>query len=238
MIARASILALVMMNGAVVCARDTEPAATAPAQEEAAEQEQVQTALPGLDELLGIGKEMDGATDDAALDTNKAELERELTNEELGEQFVQAIKQMQEAAVRLQRGRDGGVVTQRLQEEILLKLDILIEQSQDSQGGGGSGSASSGESSGNTPPQSGGQESGQQQQEGGGEAGGGQGGAGDPSYSEGKNELIEAVGAGWGALPERVRETLLEGLNDVFSSRYKEQTEAYYRRLAEEGAAE
>jgi hypothetical protein len=217
-------------------AQEEEPApAEEPVQEEVREEAE-EDALPGLDELLGLVE--DGAERDAeALDTNKAELERELTDEELGEQFIQAIRQMQEAADRIERGRDGGLVTQRLQEEILVKLDVLIEQSQDPQGGQGSQSKP-GDSSGEPPPPSSQQPGGEQGEPGSGEDSGGQAGAGDPSYNEGQNELIEAAGAGWGALPQRVRDTLLEGLNDVFSSRYKEQTEAYYRRLAEEGGNE
>jgi hypothetical protein len=37
-------------------------------------------------------------------------------------------------------------------------------------------------------------------------------------------------------LPDRVREALVQGLNDRFSSRYQRETERYYRRLAEDGA--
>lgn len=206
-----------------------------PTEQEAAQQQEDQKeALPSLDDLLGI--EGDGGEGNAdALDTNKAELERELTNEEVGEQFVQAIKQMEEAAKRLRSGRDAGVVTQRLQEEILVKLDILIEQSQQQNQQSSSSSSSSSSDSSQTPPQQGQQQQGQQRDQPSDPGSEAADGGGNPEYREGRNDLIESAGAAWGALPERVRDTLLEGLNDVFSSRYKEATEAYYRRLAEEG---
>ena len=222
------VLALV---GSVAIAQDEQADGGEQKQEEAAQEE----ALPSLDELLGISEDPGVERDSEALDTNRAELERELTDEELGEQFVEAIRQMEEAADRLQRGRDAGVVTQRLQDEIMLKLDLLIKHSQQQQGGGGSSSNSS-DSSGNEPPASNSQ--GEQQQSSSAQAEGDQAGGGGAAYNEGKNELIDSVGASWGALPQRVRDTLLEGLNDVFSARYKEQTEAYYRRLAEDGAEE
>ena len=44
-----------------------------------------------------------------------------------------------------------------------------------------------------------------------------------------------ADAAAWGALPARLRDTLRQGLSERFSSLYERFTEAYYRRLAEEG---
>jgi hypothetical protein len=43
-----------------------------------------------------------------------------------------------------------------------------------------------------------------------------------------------AAGAAWGALPERLRDALTQGLSDRYSSLYEGATESYYRRLAEE----
>ena len=40
----------------------------------------------------------------------------------------------------------------------------------------------------------------------------------------------------WGNLPERVRDMLLQGSKEKFSSLYKQLTREYYRRLAEEGS--
>ena len=54
----------------------------------------------------------------------------------------------------------------------------------------------------------------------------------DSTDADASAELL-AEGADWGALPERTRDALLEGLSDSFSSLYRRLTEAYYRRLAE-----
>jgi hypothetical protein len=37
----------------------------------------------------------------------------------------------------------------------------------------------------------------------------------------------------WGSLPQRVRDMLLQGRNEKFSSLYEKLTGEYYRRLAE-----
>ena len=78
------VLALV---GSVAIAQDEQADGGEQKQEEAAQEE----ALPSLDELLGISEDPGVERDSEALDTNRAELERELTDEELGEQFVEAI---------------------------------------------------------------------------------------------------------------------------------------------------
>ncbi|MEX2213577.1 MAG: hypothetical protein WD768_05590, partial [Phycisphaeraceae bacterium] len=46
---------------------------------------------------------------------------------------------------------------------------------------------------------------------------------------------IEESRIEWGRLPARIRSELEQGLGEKFSPLYKKLTEAYYRRLAEEG---
>jgi hypothetical protein len=46
------------------------------------------------------------------------------------------------------------------------------------------------------------------------------------------------VTAAWGNLPARVRDQLMQGRHDQFSSLYESMTETYYRRLAEEASDE
>ena len=58
---------------------------------------------------------------------------------------------------------------------------------------------------------------------------------GNPGYAEGPTEQGADPGAQWGALPERIRDRLIEGSSDVFSATYRALTEAYYKRIAEEG---
>lgn len=206
--------------------------------------------LEDLDDLLGLPSERrpqgeadasgPAPADDAGvapeLDPSKVELDRKLTAQELADRFRKAVAQMGQTADRIQQAGDVGIVTQRLQEEILTNLELIIKQSQQGQGGGGQ----SGSSKSSPSPQE--QQQNQQQssqkpknQQG--------GGSGDnraemtpPGFQppEGGRVQLDVVRAAWGSLPERVRDTLLQGSSDYFSSLYESMTEAYYKRLAEE----
>lgn len=201
-----------------------------------------------LDALLGLEEESDAAERAAgvgdAADPSRAALERRLSGREAQDELLQALQQMDESASRIGELGDTGVVTQRLQEEVLRKLEVLIRHAEEQE------QSSSSSSSGNS------QQSSQQQQrqqspgdqssasragEQSGEQRTGENRGGDappPSrQDEELNDLVESASAAWGALPARVREALLQGLNDRFSSLYERETEAYYRRLAEEAEA-
>lgn len=206
-------------------------------------------AVKNLDDLLGLpqDKPAAGAPEDAALpapegadaaelDKNRADLERKLTNAELADRFRDAVRQMGESADRIAKGNDIGLVTQRLQEEIIKKLDLIVQQSQNQNS---SSSSSSSDQQSNQQKDPGRQQSSRQQgkpseqnQAGSGENKGeampppGQ----DPQFKG----RLDTARAAWGNLPERVRESLLQGSSDQFSSLYEAMTEAYYRKLAEE----
>ncbi len=198
---------------------------------------------PDLDDLLGMPEEDrparrvdDGDSDalDEELDPNEGELERALSAQEVSEMFVQAIKQMGDAADRIERGADAGLNTQRMQEEIIKKLDVLIEQAEQQQSQSSSSSQSQSQSQSQSkqqPSQPQSQKQGQNKEQ----QGDSSENANLPAGREGDlNDAIDAAPAAWGSLPERVRETLLQGRSDRFSSMYKRLTEEYYRRLAEE----
>ncbi len=192
-------------------------------------------AVPGLDELLGIEEEGAAEPAEAPLRTPEEEaLHRRLTGEHPAQQFEQAAELMNEAAWRIGSSGDVGIGTQRMHEDILRKLDQVIAAAERNQQQNSS-SSSSRQQQQQQQPQQGGQQQQQQQQE-------NQQGDGErdntPSDSTDArlSETIPAAGAAWGALPERVREALLQGINDPFSSIYQQQTEAYYRRLAEDPA--
>ena len=51
------------------------------------------------------------------------------------------------------------------------------------------------------------------------------------------NQVFDEARSEWGALPERVRDMLLQGREEKFSSLYEQLTREYYRRLAEEGSS-
>jgi hypothetical protein len=203
--------------------------------------------LPDLDDLLGLPPEQrppadprgEGADGEPAapveLDPLKRELERKLSAQEVAQRFEEAVRQMGETADRIKSAGDVGIMTQRLQEQILKNLDLLIKSTQDP---GSSGSSSS-------------QQQQQQQQQGRPQRPTPQqSGQSDNQAGEGENQGqenmppamtdaerragLETARAAWGNLPERVRETLMQGSNDYFSALYEAMTEAYYRRIAEE----
>jgi len=193
-----------------------------------------------LDELLGLEddeRDVEAAGGNVA-DSAREELERSLTGREIGDRFIEALQQMDESADRLDELSDAGVVTQRLQEEVLRKLDVLIEQSeqQEQQQRSRSSSSSSQQEQQARAEQ---QRRAQQRSEAEAEERGSQntGSEAPPPgrQDEELNPMVDAAAAAWGSLPERVREALVQGLNDRFSSRYERETERYYRRLAEQG---
>ena len=214
--------------------KNTPPAADAPAP---AEEPAPADDLPTLDEMLGLETEEDANLRKMLedYDPDKVQLERALTAQEAAEKLQQAVQQMHETAFRLEEIRDSGIVTQRLQAEILTKLDLLIKnaesQSQSQGQSSSSGQSKSGEQN-EQMPQKGeqpGQQQGQQQP-------GAQDGGGNVPFQEGQRDQFEAAKAAWGALPDRVRDRLMEGTNDDFSEWYRALTEAYYKAIADEAS--
>lgn len=184
---------------------------------------------PTLDELLGIEEE-DGASGD---DATSVDLDRKLSGQEIGEAFDQAVRLMGDAAERVGKNSDVSVATQRVQEDALKRLDQLIasiEQNQQQQ---------QQQQSQNQKQQQQQQQPSQQQQQAGKERR--EGKASDsneidpPGLREGAlGEGVESAKAAWGSLPARVRDMLVQGVSDRFSSTYRQMTEEYYKRLAEE----
>lgn len=198
----------------------------------AAAQDGGRTPLPSLDELLGLVEPGAGDAGGGPVDIpppGEAALDRELTSEEMNQELGEAVSLMRDTARRLDGSpSDTGIRTQRLQEDILRRLDQVIESAQNQQqGGGGSGSSS-------RPQQQQQQQASQpqpqnQQGEESDEA------SAPPGLQEGAlNPEVAADTAAWGALPERVRSALVQGLSDQVSSLYERLTRDYYKRLAEQ----
>ena len=190
---------------------------------------------PSLDELLGLVDDTDNAAEQAARQ-NDRELQRRLSDVELGDAFEVALEKMQISADLLDIERDSGLGTQRVQQDILAKLDQLIDiakqmsrkQPMSSAGGG----------SGQPKPQPGAEQ--QQPAEGARAQSGTQGGQAidPPPGQEGDiNTIIEETDTEWGHLPERLREMLEQGRNSYISGLYRKLTEEYYKRLAREGSS-
>lgn len=178
--------------------------------------------VPTLDELLGL---------EAPEDTpDNTEIERALTAQEAGEAFSNAVVLMGDAADRIGASRDTGLTTQRMQEDIIRKLDQVIESAQNNQNSGSGSSSSSSSSSPQQQPN--------QQQQNSESPSDGSGEPDDSSTPPGSNEVgsnnLNGARAKWGNLPDRLRDALNQGLDEPYSKLYKTLTERYYKALAED----
>ncbi len=208
-------------------------------------------AQPTLDELLDIeiskpeyseSQPADQSPSSQSQPVGHADALRELSDDEpAADVFEQAIKEMQHAADQLGNEHDPGLATQRMQESILAKLDQVIaaaqQQGQSSSSSGSSGSSQSQQQQGtgsaqNSAQQQGGQSSGTAASSG--SQGGGSPTGGQPSSTNISPTMENTSRERWGDLPPRLRQELLQGLNERFSSVYEQLTRDYYRRLAEQ----
>jgi len=220
-------LMILLLASAPAWGQSTQPAEQpVPPVEKADEQP---NKLPSLDDLLGLDEEeptSDEHLDADALDPAANDLDRRLSDEELSDEMRQAVALMEETADRLNVSGDTGLITQRLQDDILLKLDIIIKTAQQQSKSSSSSSSSQQEQQQQQPSQ--------QQSQGQGQGDNTQENM-PPGRQDGElNPLLATAQAAWGALPDRVRDSLLQGSSDRFSSLYQSLTESYYERLAEE----
>ncbi len=185
--------------------------------------------LPSLDELLGLPKgerPTDGAGDDSN-DPTRDELDRKLAPAEAAAEFEQTVALMKQAAQRLGQSRDAGVATQRLQDDIIRRLDQIISAAEKNQ--------QQSQSKSKKPQEQQKQQSQQQRQQSQANKGDNRAQVDPPARQDGSlSPPKPAASAAWGNLPEHVRESLMQGLGDRFSSLYQSLTESYYKRLAEE----
>jgi hypothetical protein len=226
-------------------AQDASPPATPPPTDPAGapKQDEKKPPPPSLDDLLGLDEEepddQADAADEAARRQQEEELARKLNEAKIGEAFEQAIREMALSADLLDQRFDPGLGTQRVQEQILSRLDQLIDQAKKQQASSSSSnsSSSSSQSQSQPPPADGsrpqdGQASGQRPPD----ATNSQEGDPPPREDGSINTVLEETRQEWGNLPVRVRDMLLQGRQEKFSSLYRRLTEEYYRRLAEEGS--
>ncbi|MFG0246285.1 MAG: hypothetical protein ACF8MF_09595 [Phycisphaerales bacterium JB052] len=210
------ILSVLMMSSAIAVAQsDTPKSADEP--------------LPTLDELLGLEE-----GDATGVDNEGEALREVLSPREAGEALGQAVNLMDRVATRIEESNDLSLSTQRLQEDILRKLDQVIESAQNNQQGGGSSSSSQSSSSSSQQQPNQQQQEGQSQQQG--QEGDGSGQEQMPGGSSNAQPGGEVApnGVSWGALPQRVRDALSQGISDRYSELYRSITEQYYRALAED----
>jgi len=201
------------------------------------EADQQDEELPSLDELLGLEEESDEGAEAAdemeappSDDQAERDLDRELSAAEAAEQFGQAVQLMVDVAERLEGAADTGIETQRLQQDIIAKLDMLIRSQQQQQQQSSSSSSSQQQGQQQDQQQQQGQQSDPQAANQAGSAGGGA----DVPLQEGELAGQPASGAAWGRLPARIRDAVVQSQSESFSAMYRALTEAYYRRLAEQ----
>ena len=201
-------------------------------------------AQPTLDELLNIApvdttRRPSGERPLVVPEGDDAASTRQRSLDEL-------FGRMRSVSKRLGGDLDAGLETQRVQESILAQLDQLIKAV--GQSGSAGSSSSSGGSSGSTRRQDTGaagnapQEAGKGNADGrkGGEPSGAATGSGavgpadrSPEQREGTVPLRQSR-VEWGNLPPRLRDEVLQSVNERPSAAYRRLTDAYFRRLAEE----
>ena len=193
----------------------------------------------------------DPATDEPSPPAGDPATDPAAPNEAAGQPIADAAAQMEQAALRLDISADAGLVTQRLQEDVLARLDQLITEAINNAappppGGSGQGSGSGKPDNGDAQPGQGqGNEGAPGEESQGGKPSAGAGasasaGGFSPGQVQGASgpeaRPLRELRTEWGTLPPRLRDELSNGLDEPFSPVYRRQTEAFYRRLAQDAA--
>lgn len=199
--------------------------------------------VPTLDELLGLSAP-GGQTQRPAPTATEQDLNDRLAGASLEDNFKEAIALMARASDRLNAHQDTGLDTQRIQEQAILKLDeALSEAKKRQQQQSQSRSQQQRQQQQQRQDQSqaqpdqpmSGEEEAQRQNS---EQRSGDSNANlmpPDRMADVLNPNVNSTGAAWGNLPERLRNALLQGRGEKFSTRYARLTQEYYRRLAEQG---
>lgn len=198
--------------------------------------------VPTLDELLGLAAPSGQANRPSPTATEQ-DLSDRLAGASLEDNFKEAIALMARASNRLNAHQDTGLDTQRIQEQAILKLDEALSeakkrQQQQSQSRSQQQRQQQQQDQSQAPqpdqPMEG-EEQGQRQNS---EQRSGDSNANlipPDRMADVLNPNVNSTGAAWGNLPERLRNALLQGRGEKFSTRYARLTQEYYRRLAEQG---
>lgn len=183
-----------------------------------------------LDELLGLPGDQPAEVPAEGEPTSDGELEKMLSPEEIADEFAKAVDLMKQASGRLESSHDTGITTQRMQEDIVKRLEQIISAAErNSQQRMSQQNQKQQKQQGQQQPQP------QQSQANKAGARENRSQVDPPGRQDGALSPVQpAPGSTWGNLPEHVRDALVQGRSDRFSSLYQALTEAYYRRLAEE----
>jgi hypothetical protein len=171
------------------------------------------------------------------VDPTRADLDRRLEGPRISDEFVEAVELMKQTSARLAHSGDAGLETQRLQEEVLRKLDKLIDQARRNKKKSSKSQQQAQSESQSEQNQQQQQSSQQQQQQQGEQLSSNAQGGNVPPEAARPNAGSTGASSSWGDLPAHVREALLQGVSDRFSSTYERMTQEYYKRLAEQRVA-
>ena len=206
-----------------------------------------------LDDLLGIDEGdspesgSEESTDiDPITEGEQKKLDDLLNERSLQENLDSAITDMEIAARMIGRTRSTGIEVQRIQEEIMSRLDAVIEeamrQQQQQQQQQSSSSQQQQQQEQQSEPGEVPQQPSQTDQQQSGDAGQQQTtGESSEQLAQDRREaelemMFKESDVEWGNLPERMRSILRQGLRESVSRMYQELTESYYRRIAEDAS--
>lgn len=199
---------------------------------------------PSLDDLLDLEPEPGAASSDADADVAESDrraLDAALAEQEPSQAFRAAVEDMLVSTELLGQRQSTGLGTQRLQQRIVDRLQTLIDAAARQQQQQSSSSSSSQQQQQQQEPGKRSEDQ-QQQQDGQQQQGGerqdgtdGQSVQPPPPDTADLQGALEGSGVEWGNLPPRMRELVTQGLRDRVSEVYRSLTEAYYKRMAEEG---
>ncbi|MAJ47614.1 MAG: hypothetical protein CBC35_10175 [Planctomycetes bacterium TMED75] len=217
---------------------DDPPASVVPATEQ---------ETPSLDELLGIEESEEAESEsepdvDALTENDRKKIDDRLNERELADSFSAAINDMAVAAQMLDESRSTGIDVQRLQKEIMSRLDAVIkeaaqqQQQQQQQSSSSQQQQQQQQSEQNQIPQ---QPENSNQSES--QQAPSQQGESNEQLPPGRQEaqfqvLFEESDVEWGNLPDRMRNLLRQGMRESVSRMYRNLTESYYRRIAEDAS--
>lgn len=206
--------------------------------------------MPSLDDLLDLDvpkTQNKPKDDDKPIDPNA------ITPQQGRDALERAVAGMGDVATRMGDDRDVSLSLQRAQEQIIKDLDQVIAAAKKQQNQQQASSTSSSQSkqdqqqqqqndtSKNSSKRSDAskanaqQQAGSQQQQNKPNSNAGDQAASMATQKPGDAaQPMESGKVEWGNLPPRLRDELMQGTQERFSPVYEKQTEAYYRRLAEE----
>ena len=207
----------------------------------------VEEAPPSLDDLLDLEDESSGGGEDAdaaIAESDRRALDAALAEQEPAKAFRSAISDMLVSSELLEVRQDTGMGTQRLQQRIVDRLQALIDsaarqQQQQQQQSSGSSQQQQQQDPGRRQEEQQQRQQQQQQQQNRQQEGPQDGSSNQPPPPDSADleGSLDGAGVEWGGLPPRMRELISQGMRDRVSEMYRSLTEAYYRRMAEEGGS-